>query len=324
MAKVIQLDENFFDDSFHVYNTDEDVLDNGWAKVHEFIENNVGENTIEFYHNTERGGYATQRLDGIYVVEERDNWLFISRGFTESSILKVTNNPHVSGLGFELVLRVVKGEEKPHQWVANLFATILEYSHSEHVKHGDIVGPAEIDGIPFTEILVLRDFLWNKPVDTEFGSVEFYQLVLLHPGEAEEALRTGTSLYTKWLFQMCVPCNDPHRKPCVTDDVLENIKKLIIPNNEIVIEETGINQRWFMTRKDCLDIMVSMLRFRPYVTNTVVFYPLGGSPEKQYEDRTSIFISGALYGSILECCHRVGTFPISEDPDIVLTLSAYE
>lgn len=324
MAKTVRLGENFFDNSFHVYNTDEEVLDNGWHKVHEFIEENIGENTLEFYHNTERGGYATKRLDGIYVIEERDNWLFISRGFTETSSLKVSSNADRSGLGFELVFRVskgTKGKEVPHQWVANLFATILEYAHSESVHPEDIIGPAEIDGVPFSEILILQDFLWNKPLETDFGSVEFYQVVLLYPEEAEFALRTGPYLYTKWLFQLCVPCNDPEREPSNPDDVIENIRKLVMPNQDIVIEETGLNQRWFMTRKDCLDILVSILRFRPYITDKIVFYPLGGVPDKEHSDCIQVFVSGALYRSLVEAHDKVGSFQISKDPDIIMTLT---
>lgn len=323
MAKIIQMDEILFDTSFHVFNTDEDVQHNGWTQVHKFIEENIGENSFEFYHNTERGGYATQRLDGFYAVEERDNWLFISRGFTESSILKVTHDPSVSGLGFELVVRVAKNKSKPHQWVANLFATVLEYSHRECVNHEDIIGPVVIDNVPFTEILVLRDFIWNKPIETEFGRVEFYQLVLLHSDEAEQALEVGPMLYTKWLFQLCVPCNDPLRTLCIADHLLENIKKSIIPNDNIVVREIGINQQWFMTKQDLFDIMLSMLQFRPYITKTLVFYPIGISPEKQYENHTSVFIGGALYSSLLEFYRRVGTFIISQDPDIVITLSDY-
>jgi len=324
LSKVVRLDENFFDDSFHVYNTDEDVADNGWHQVHNFIEENIGENTVEFYHNTERGGYATKRLDGIYVVEERDNWLFISRGFTETSILKVKDDYDTSGLGFELVFRLAKrgGEDEDEsQWVANLFATILEYAHNDTIHSEDIVGPLRIEGIPFTEVLLLKDFLWSDTLDTKFGSVEFYQVVLLHSQESEMAIRVGPHLYTKWLFQMCVPCNDVERKPSEPDAIIENIKKLIIPDNDISVEEEGLNQRWFMSRKTCRDILVSMLRFRPYVAKDVVFYPLGGVPTEGHQDLTQIFISGALYRSIVSVIYRVGSFSISEDPDIVLTLS---
>ena len=104
------------------------------------------------------------------------------------------------------------------------------------------------------------------------------------------------------------------------DKIIAGIDKNIIPDDSITIEETGLNQQLTMSRATCRDILISMLKFQPYITHSVVVSPIGGVVGQEYGDLVHIYIGGGLYRSIAEVHDKVGTFSVSRDPDISLTL----
>ena len=126
-------------------------------------------------------------LDGVEIYqsqEERPHWHYITYGFSEL-YEKESENAEVSGFGFELTFRLLRGEEaEPPVWPVNLLQNlaryVFEYGNpfgSGH--HMNCNGPVCLDSD--TELTALG-FITDPQLgsmDTPNGRVEFLQAVAL-------------------------------------------------------------------------------------------------------------------------------------------------
>jgi hypothetical protein len=124
-------------------------------------------------------------LDGIsvYRVEEPvPHWHFVSYGLTELYD-KDSDDPEVSGWGFELTLRLVRGpEETPPGWAMGLLQNLARYvfrsgnPFDEH-HHLNANGPIALEAeTALKAVLFVRDPLL-PPQQTPYGRMKFLQVV---------------------------------------------------------------------------------------------------------------------------------------------------
>lgn len=123
------------------------------------------------------------------------HWHYVTYGLTEL-FEKSSPDPDLSGFGFEVTLRILRGEgdEQPPSWPIALLQGIGHYALSGHggldsghlIDLGDPLRPP-VDGeapSKITGIVVIPDAVFGK-VDTQFGSVLFLQLYGVTGGELE-------------------------------------------------------------------------------------------------------------------------------------------
>ena len=118
------------------------------------------------------------------------HWHHVSHGLSEL-FEKSSNNPDISGFGFELTLRLPRGDEDvPPAWGVRLIQALGHYVLSGHglLDTGHVVdlgGSIRPDGhSPLTGVMLVPDPDLGK-IETPHGSLLFLQLVGLMPNELE-------------------------------------------------------------------------------------------------------------------------------------------
>lgn len=123
---------------------------------------------------------------------EKPYWLFVSFGFSELDE-KVSDNPELSGTGFELSFRELRGsEEQPHEWPNRMMNNYAAYVFTEW----NAFKPYDYMEMPldmpeetlFPGSLFVPDAELGT-VETPNGSVTYLQVVPLLPAELEELKR---------------------------------------------------------------------------------------------------------------------------------------
>lgn len=123
-------------------------------------------------------------------------WHLVTRGLTELDA-KESPDRSRSGWGFELTLRLPRGEDeegeeaaRAQEWAANFLTNLAAYVWTSGNAcaaghHLDLRGPIKLKThTPITAAALVRDPGLGS-IDTDFGSVEFLQVVGLHAEELE-------------------------------------------------------------------------------------------------------------------------------------------
>jgi len=130
-------------------------------------------------------------LDGIsaYVGDRPPHWHYVTFGFSELDE-KQTENPEVSGWGFELSFRLRKtgGEHEPPLWpvmflqklARYVFNTGQPFDHAHYIQWG---GPICKESPTALEALVFSDDKVLGQVSTPNGIVKFLSVIGITAGE---------------------------------------------------------------------------------------------------------------------------------------------
>lgn len=126
-------------------------------------------------------------LDGISIYRSTsfgDHWHYVTYGFSELYD-KDTDDPKVSGYGFELTfrLRATAGEETPPGWPINLLQNLARYVFSsgnvfEAAHYMDLNAPIMAGSdTAIRAIAFARDSQLPRQIDTPNGRLQFLQVV---------------------------------------------------------------------------------------------------------------------------------------------------
>lgn len=131
-------------------------------------------------------------LDQVAARREGDHWHLVTYGLTEID-RKESDDPAVSGWGFELGIRVEDAEgdgDEPPDWAADLLTTLAVYVWTSRHPFGPghhvaLSGPIRVDASSrLTAAVVVTDPV-VAPLDGPFGSVEVLHLVGVTGDELE-------------------------------------------------------------------------------------------------------------------------------------------
>jgi hypothetical protein len=184
------------------------------------------------------------------LVDHPAHWHVVGYGLSELDA-KESNDAAVSGLGFELVVRLEPEGEGPPMWAVDLLANLAAYVWSS--GHGfesghtvDLRGPIRLDErTPITAAALVTDPQLGVMEDGPFGRVEFLQLVGIHADELEQCRIWGTERVVGLLALV-----DPllvtrlHRPSLLEDPVLR-----------LELEESGPPERLSELRVGSLDVV---------------------------------------------------------------------
>ena len=111
---------------------------------------------------------------------ENPHWLFVTYGFSELDE-KVTDDPMVSGCGYELTFRLARMDEtEPHEWVHRMlgdyadyvFTTWKAFTPYDYMEYTmDTPEPSTFTGALFVPDAELKE------IDTPNGKVQFFQIL---------------------------------------------------------------------------------------------------------------------------------------------------
>jgi hypothetical protein len=147
-------------------------------------------------------------VDGISVYPctgPRAHWHYVTYGFTELYV-KESNDPEVSGWGFELTFRLARGDEvDPPTWPLNVLQGLGRrvFDEGDCFESGDVVDLGAPLGGQVTRLVGLaftRDPLL-PPLDTVHGSVEFLLLVGLTEGDLAALVGEETETFLERLAE---------------------------------------------------------------------------------------------------------------------------
>lgn len=243
--KVIDVSEPKANPAFNLPNSgdkrpNDSVVDPGWHPIHRAIKKTTNPSNMTILTNNERRPFGSGVIRSVYIIDRRNYWEYVSKGFTECEFVKETDNPDLNGYGFEVVIRVAKNakchsEESTsseqscdngntdtikHEWPDwpnELLASLLSL-HTNcniEIKPGDILDlyPGIAPNVPTAmSIAFTRDPCWSEKIETPFGSVCIYQAVLLSRGEGDIAASLGANRFTRSLYFDNVPYFDIFRK----------------------------------------------------------------------------------------------------------------
>ena len=140
-------------------------------------------------------------LDAISVFwrsEPTPHWHYVTYGFS-NLFAKESDNPAVSGFGFELTMRVAaaRSEETPPPWprflLQNLGRYVFRTRHGFHAGHRiSTEGPVSLGSASSLTALAFAPDPELPAIDTPFGQVSFLQVVGLTREEERAALRWDT------------------------------------------------------------------------------------------------------------------------------------
>lgn len=170
----------------------------GWDAIERALQPVHGD--VEPAHRALLPGVALGApLQGISAYPAEGHWHFVTFGLTEL-FAKDSEEPEISGFGFELTMRVAREGEggEPPGWPFNLLAAVaqqvqegldLAVGHRIQVG-GPITGAA---GCAQEAVAIVSDPslpIWTK---SPHGSFEFYQLVGVTPEELSEMQASSTA-----------------------------------------------------------------------------------------------------------------------------------
>lgn len=157
--------------------------------------------------------------DGIYGLSAYSaggHWLLVTFGLTEL-FSKNSDDPLISGWGFELTLRVPAGEAEPPAWSLRLLQQLGGYvfSSGQPFDHGHRMDPGgPITGAQDTRLTALA--FANDPqlaaVATPHGAVRFLTVVGITADELARMKATSTAeVLTELSATSPLLITDPHR-----------------------------------------------------------------------------------------------------------------
>lgn len=197
----------------------EEVKAAGWDAIDNAMEAIYGEQEPKHYGTVisySLGG--PDPLDGISAYQSETpglHWHIVTYGFSEI-YEKETDNPEVSGFGFELTFRLKKeeGEEEPPAWALNLLQNLGRYvfNSGNVFKNGDYMdanGPICLESdTALTALAFITDSELGT-IETENGQVQFLQMVGITNDELE-AMQT-------WNTRGVLSASSPYMPAFITD-----------------------------------------------------------------------------------------------------------
>ena len=136
-------------------------------------------------------------LYGLSAYRVDDHWLLVTFGLTEL-FGKDTDDPAVSGWGFELTMRVPATEAQPPHWVLRLLDQLGSYVYGtgRPFDDGHRLDPGgPITGTPGTRLtaVAFADDPQLGPVDTPHGAMRFLTVVGITSEELARMKATSTA-----------------------------------------------------------------------------------------------------------------------------------
>ncbi len=205
----------------------------GLDAINRALHSFYGEKPYGLFSETELTGTGSSALESISVYRsqaDRPHWHFITFGFSEL-FEKESENPELSGLGFELTFRLALSatiEPQTPEWACrflnDLARLILE--NGTHVQPGDhlaLGNPIDLDsGSRLDSILFVRDSELGS-IETPNGRVEFIQVVGLTGDER--------SLLERWRREKFIES----AKTVLGTQLITDLKRESFANNPVVI-----------------------------------------------------------------------------------------
>jgi hypothetical protein len=197
----------------------------GWDALDEALARVYGGREPDFHYGTAaplRAG-GEDPLDGISVYAVDGHWHYVSYGLSEL-YEKETDEPEVSGFGFELTLRVARGDEaEPPAWALAFLQKLARYVFDTgnvlDVGHQfDTEGPLA-PGVDtrMHAVVIARDPQLPR-LTTPFGRVDFLQVVGVTDDEYELLKDWGTeSLLAALAERDPLLVTDLHRPSLLAD-----------------------------------------------------------------------------------------------------------
>ncbi|WP_040979439.1 suppressor of fused domain protein [Oceanobacillus jeddahense] len=181
----------------------EEVKATGWDAIDRTMEAIYGEQEPKHYGTLVSyvlGG--PDPLDGISAYKSEtpeSHWHMVTYGFSEI-YEKESDNPEVSGFGFELTFRLKRkeGEEEPPAWALNLLQNMGRYvfNSGNVFRNGDYMdanGPICLESNTKLTALAFMTDPELGTIETENGQVQFLQMIGITDGELE-AMQTWNTL----------------------------------------------------------------------------------------------------------------------------------
>jgi suppressor of fused len=145
-------------------------------------------------------------LQGIsaYVCDEPRHWHFVTYGFSDLYD-KESEDPEVSGFGFELTFRLARGEEaEPSPWCVNFLQNLARYVFSsgntfEPGHHLDLNGPIALDSPTKVRAIVFIEDPQLGTIATHNGRVQFIQIVGITLDELQAIKRWHSAKFLELL-----------------------------------------------------------------------------------------------------------------------------
>jgi len=174
----------------------------GYAVIESALDRVYGEDACTVLHRPlTKGLGGPDVIDDFYVYKVDDpvpHWHFVTAGLTELDE-KASNDPHLSGFGFEFSLRVRRDaeEEHPPNWAANFLENIAKYVFDTGNPFGDghtmnLNSPIALGTDTEIRAMAMRvDPVLGK-VDSPNGSFTFLQVVGLTLDELQ-AMKAWTT-----------------------------------------------------------------------------------------------------------------------------------
>lgn len=194
------------DDEAHEHEDDDEVEAHGWDAIDAVLKPIYGDTEPSHYGTMipySLGGPDPIRGISAYKVEApRPHWHFVTYGFSEL-YEKESDDPAVSGFGFELTMRVAFSPDEPDpseppSWTLTLIQSLGRYvfqtGNRFAVGHHMSLGAPLADGVDtrVQAIAVGSDPALPAQIDTPNGTVSFLQLVGLTPEELAAAQAWNT------------------------------------------------------------------------------------------------------------------------------------
>jgi hypothetical protein len=165
----------------------------GWEAIDVWVGSRYpGQTPHQFSSSTAYDLDSASPLPAITVWESPESWHFVSYGLTEL-FEKSSPRPNISGFGFELTLRLAKGEEtEPPVWALRLLqalgGAVLRNKQGFDSGHcinlgGPIAPPSSGVETNLQGFVCIPDVRLGKLEGGPFGSVLFLQLVGLDSEE---------------------------------------------------------------------------------------------------------------------------------------------
>jgi hypothetical protein len=157
----------------------------GWNAIDDKCRENYGDREpLHWAPNLPIQFGGKDPLDGIsaYAGEEPRHWHFITYGFSDL-YEKENDDPEVSGFGFELTLRVARGDEaEPSPWCINFLQNLARYVFSsgktfQAGHYVDLNGPIALNSPTQLKAIVFMEDPRFGTIQTRNGRVQFLQVV---------------------------------------------------------------------------------------------------------------------------------------------------
>lgn len=208
----------------------------GWDAIDQALAIGYGEEVpVEHYGTSLMNGEDTEDpLYGISVYLRRqpvEHWHYITYGFTEI-YFKESHNVDVSGLGFELTLRVKReeNESEPPVWPVNLlrniaihvFSTgkILDNGHSMNVN-----GPIAQNTRTLLQAVCFKEDSELPIINSPYGKAQFLQVVGITLDELDLMRRWNRKAMIKILNKVTPLCIIDLRRRSVLE--IDAVRKIV-------------------------------------------------------------------------------------------------